>query len=95
MVWKGLGGCVLPELWQDGEREATEQGVIDPGPVLLYQCFPRLSQEVVTCGRGGGVSWGGVGDGGPWWQQWQELEGWGVRVCGPGVAAPPVKPLVS
>lgn len=21
--------------------------------------------------------------------------GWGVRVCGPGVAAPPVKPLVS
>lgn len=84
MVWKGLGGCVLPEQWQDGEQEATEPGAIDPGPVLLYQCFPRLSQEAFTCGLGVGraeVDWGGVAVGR---QSWQQLAGV-VGLSGKGV----------
>lgn len=71
MIWNGLGGCVSPEQWRDGEQEATEAGAIDPGPVLLYQCFPdvykRRSRVVGVGGEMAVAAVAGVG--------------WGVRVC--------------
>lgn len=57
--------------------------------------FPDFHKRWSRVGWGRGeLGWGG-GWGGGVVAAVAGVGGWGVRVCGPGVGAPPVKPLVS